>query len=180
MLRLVIPPSEGFNQADSTFTEIEKECVLVLEHSLVSLSKWESKWCVPFLSKTEHTALQKIDYVKCMTVTQSVDDAVYGRLTAAHFEAIQEYIDAPMTATTIHDMRHQTSRETVTAEIIYYWMVTYNIPFECQKWHLNRLLMLTNVCNIKQQDPKKMRGTALNRHNTALNEARRAALGTRG
>lgn len=180
MLKLVIPAVEGFKESDSTFIEIEKERVLVLEHSLVSLSKWESKWCAPFLSRTEHTALQKLDYIKCMTITQNVDDAVYLRLTADHFKAIQEYIDAPMTATTISDIRRQTSREIVTAEIIYYWMVAFNIPFECEKWHLNRLLTLTNVCSIKQQDPKKMRGTALNRHNTALNEARRAQLGTRG
>lgn len=180
MLKILIPAVEGYVEAEQTFTEVEKEVVITLEHSLVSLSKWESKWCVPFLSKNEKTALEKLDYVKCMTVTQGLDDAVYFRLTAANFQAIQEYIDLPMTATTISDIRGPKNREIVTAEIIYYWMVTFTIPFECQKWHLNRLLMLINVCSIKQQDPKKMRGAALNRHNTALNDARRAELGTRG
>jgi hypothetical protein len=115
-----------------------------------------------------------------MTLTQNVDDEVYKHLSQANIQAIEEYIDRPMTATTITDRSRRQNREIITAEIIYYWMIALNVPFECQKWHLNRLLMLINVCSIKQEDPKKMRGKALNMKNKALNEQRRAALGTRG
>jgi hypothetical protein len=179
MLRIEIPPTELFNEEDNTFTQF-KGSVLTLEHSLVSVSKWESRWCVPFLSKNEKTALETLDYIRCMTLTQNVDDEVYKHLSQANIQAIEEYIDRPMTATTITDRSRRQNREIITAEIIYYWMIALNVPFECQKWHLNRLLMLINVCSIKQEDPKKMRGKALNMKNKALNEQRRAALGTRG
>lgn len=180
MLKLDVPAIEVYDEADNTFTT-RKGIVLSLEHSLVSVSKWESKWCVPFLSKREKPVRELLDYVKCMTLTQNVDDLVYNQLSESNLNALKEYIDAPMTATQIIDKGiTRTNREIITSEIIYYWMVVLNIPFECQKWHLNRLLMLINVCSIKQQDPKKMNRRELARSNTALNEKRRALMNTNG
>lgn len=179
MLKIEIPAAELFNESDQTFAE-KQGVALSLEHSLVSVSKWESKWCVPFLSKTEKTEDQMLDYIKGMTLTQNVDDSVYMQLSADNFDAIKEYIDLPMSATIVIDRDRKTSREIITAEIIYYWMIVLNVPFECQKWHLNRLLMLINVCSIKQQDPKKMHGKALAQENMTINAARRAKMNSKG
>ena len=178
MLKLVIPSAEVFDESDSTF-KVTKEVGLTLEHSLVSVSKWESKWCVPFLSKSERTSQQTLDYIKCMTLTQNIDDA-FNYLSQANVDAIKQYIDAPMTATVITERNKKVSREIITSEIIYYWMVALNIPFECQKWHLNRLLMLINVCSIKQEKPQKMpKGKAL-KSQAALNAQRKAMLNSNG
>lgn len=179
MLKLEIPSSEVFDESNNTFYNI-KGVTLSLEHSLVSVSKWESKWCVPFLSKREKSELEVIDYIKCMTLTQNVDDRVYAGLTKENFDAISTYINAPMTATTIKRENQRSSREIVTSELIYYWMIALNIPFECQKWHLNRLLMLVNVCSIKQEAPKKLKGKALSKSNAALNAQRRAKMMSSG
>lgn len=179
MLKIEIPAIEGYSDTDNTFINF-KGIVLSLEHSLVSVSKWESKWCVPFLSNSEKSPLETLDYIKCMTITQNVDENVYHLLTQQHIEAIREYINAPMSATTISSSDRRGSREIVTSEIIYYWMIAMNIPFECQKWHLNRLLMLINVCSIKQEPPKKLRGRSLAKSNSALNAQRLAATRTRG
>lgn len=152
-----------------------------LEHSLVSLSKWESKWCKPFLSSQEKTDEETLDYIKCMTLTSDVDPDVYNCLTAENVEQINQYIYAPMTATTFsEDKRSKINREVITAELVYYWMIALNIPFECQNWHLNRLLTLVRVCSIKNQPPKKMRKGDLMRRNASLNEARRKQLNTNG
>ena len=157
-----------------------KEQTLQLEHSLVSLSKWESKWHKPFLSPDDKSSEEVIDYVKCMTITQNVKPEVYNYLTKGNLEDINNYIDNPMTATTFNSERKSPSREIITSEIIYYWMITLNIPFECQKWHLNRLLTLIKVCNIKSNPPKKMGRQELLNRNRALNEARRKQYNTRG
>ena len=180
MLRITIPAVEQWDEAKQEFI-YTKEQTLSLEHSLVSLSKWESKWCKPFLIKQEKTFEETLDYIKCMTLTQNVDPEVYNYLTNGNIKEINEYIGAPMTATYFSDEKtSKTSREQVTAELIYYWMIALNIPFECQKWHLNRLLTLINVCNIKNQPPKKIKGKALYEQNKALNEARRKKLQTGG
>lgn len=179
MLKLDILPVETFDEVNGTF-EQTKGITLTLEHSLVSISKWESKWGVPFLSKNDKTELQTLDYVRCMTLTQNVDPNVYATLSLANFELIKKYNDAPMTATTISNRNQKNSREIITSEIIYYWMVALNIPFECQKWHLNRLLMLINVCSIKQQDPKKMNRKATAKSNAMLNAERRARAKSKG
>jgi hypothetical protein len=180
MLKLVTPSTDVYIEQTSTFTTI-KGATLTLEHSLVSLSKWESKWCVPFLSTKEMTKEQTLDYIKCMTLTQNVDQSVYQTLSEENFSSIREYINATMTATKIVEKNSKPNREIITSEIIYYWMIALNIPLDpCQKWHLNRLLMLINVCSIKQQDPKKMRGKKLLRSNAALNAQRRAAMGSKG
>ena len=180
MLQITIPAGEQWDEINQVFINT-KEQTLQLEHSLVSLSKWESKWCKAFLTKNEKTDEETIDYIKCMTITQNVDPNAYNCLTKENVEQIKKYIEAPMTATYFSEEHSgKSSREQVTSELIYYWMIALNIPMECQKWHLNRLLTLIRVCNIKSQPPKKMSKRAIMSRNTALNAARRKQLNTRG
>ena len=180
MLQITIPGIELWDESREIFTQT-KEQTLQLEHSLVSLSKWESKWGKAFLSKQEKTYEETIDYIKCMTITQNVDPNVYNHLSKSIIDKITEYIEAPVTATYFSkEQSSGNSREQVTSELIYYWMIALNIPFECQKWHLNRLLTLIRVCNIKNQPPKKMSKRAIMSRNAALNAARRKQLNTRG
>lgn len=181
MLRITIPAAELFDESTESFI-YKKEQTLVLEHSLVSLSKWESKWNKAFLTKEDKTTEEVIDYVRCMTVTQNVDPEVYFRLSSQNVDDINAYIDAPMTATVINRQNRKGgfNREKVTSELIYYWMIALNIPFECQKWHLNRLLTLIEVCEIKSKPPKKMSKREIAARNSALNEARKQKLKTHG
>lgn len=181
MLQITIPSTELWDENKQEFVTI-KEQVLQLEHSLVSVSKWEAKWCKIFLSKKEKTYEETIDYIKCMTITQNVNPDVYKYLTKENIDKINEYILAPMTATWFSDEKGNSSgsREQITSELIYYWMISFNIPFECQKWHLNRLLTLIRVCSIKNKDPKKMSRREIMSRNAALNAARKKQLNTRG
>ena len=180
MLRITVPSTELWNEEKQEFV-YTKEQTLQLEHSLVSLSKWESKWCKAFFSKKEKTLEEIVDYVKCMTLTQNVDPVVYDYLTNDNIDQINKYIEAPMTATYFSEDRiARANREQITAELIYYWMIALNIPFECQKWHLNRLLTLIKVCNIKNQPPKKRNRKEIMSRNAALNAARRRRLNTSG
>ena len=171
-----------FDEVNNKFITINtKETTLRLEHSLVSLKKWESKWRKPFLSnKHPKTNDEIIDYIKCMTLTQNVDENIYGILTSKNLTDIQQYIDNPMTATTFPVEQPKRNGEIVTAEIIYYWMISLNIPMECQKWHLNSLLTLIKVCSTKNQPPKKMSKREIMNRNTALNQARRQKLNSKG
>ena len=179
MLQITIPATEFYDEVNERFVNT-KEQTLVLEHSLVSLSKWESKWCKPFISN-KHTFEETADYVRCMTITQNVDPSVYASLTDENVRQVNEYIDAKMTATWFTEKtKGKSSSEQITSELIYYWMISLNIPFECQKWHLNRLLTLIRVCNEKNQPPKKMsRRDTLNQYR-ALNAARRRQYSARG
>lgn len=180
MLRITIPAGEQWDEKNQEFIT-SKEQTLCLEHSLVSVSKWESKWCKPFLTKNAKNTDETIDYVKCMTITKNVDPSVYSFLTNENIERINHYIEAPMTATWFSDdKRGKSSNEQVTSELIYYWMIALNIPMECQKWHLNRLLTLIKVCNIKNQPPKKMSKRDLMSRNRALNAARKKQYNTKG
>ena len=181
MLQITVPLSpEGWDEEKNEFVE-PKVQVLNLEHSLVSLSKWESKWCKPFLSKTPKTSEETMDYIKFMTITQNVKPEVYEHLTQSNIEEINSYIESPMTATTFtEDKNGKTNREIITSELIYYWMVALQIPFECQKWHLNRLITLIRVCNVKNAPPKKMSKRDIMSRNAALNAARRKQLNSKG
>ena len=181
MLRITIPAIELYDEINEEFVS-SKEQQLQLEHSLVSLSKWEAKWCKPFLTKENKTFEETVDYVKCMTLTQNVDPKAYGAINTKIVNEINKYIDAPMSATVLpaNDTPGPKNPEQVTSELIYYWMVMFNIPFECQKWHLNRLLMLINICNIKNSPKKKTNPQEIMSRNKALNEQRRAQLNTKG
>lgn len=180
MLQLTIPSVELWDESQQQFI-YTKEQTLKLEHSLVSLSKWESKWCKPFLTKQEKTDEETIDYVRCMTITQNVDPKVYNYLTDENIKEVNKYIEAPMTATWFtEDKNTKPNREQVTSELIYYWMIALNIPFKCETWHLNRLLTLIKVCNIKNQPPKKMNNKELLGHHARLNASRRKQLNKKG
>lgn len=173
MLEITIPGAELWDESKQEFISTNTQ-ILRLEHSLVSISKWESKWKKAFLGNQEKTFEETIDYIKCMTITQNVDPNVYNYLTKENIEEIHKYIGDPMTATTISENKNQpVNREIMTAEVIYYYMIALNIPFECQKWHLNRLLTLIKVCSIKNQPPKKMGKNELLKRNAALNAVRR-------
>lgn len=179
MLTVVIPQSEQYDPVNAVFV-YTKEQVLTLEHSLLSISKWEAKWHKPFLGKDGKTPEETVDYIKCMTLTRNVDPLVYNCITPEIIEAVNRYIDEPMTATTFSKDNSKPSKDVITAEIIYYWMIALNVPFECQKWHLNRLLTLIKVCSIKNSPEKKMSKREIMSRNRSLNEARRKARNSKG
>ena len=180
MLQITIPAVEQWDESAQEFV-YSKEQTIQLEHSLISLSKWESKWHKPFLSKTEKTTEETIDYIRCMTLTQNVKPEVYSNLSVENILQVNEYIENPMTATTFVENRDgKRSREIITAELIYYWMISLNIPVEFEKWHLNRLLTLIRVCNIKNQPPKKRSRREIMSQNASLNAARKQQLNTNG
>lgn len=180
MLKITVPAVEKWDEEKQEFVYTSAQ-TLQLEHSLVSLAKWESRWCKPFLSKKGMTQEETIDYIKCMTITQNVPSEIYDNLTRKNIAEVSAYIDAPMTATTFSETRKgRGGGEIITAEVIYYWMIALNIPPEYQKWHLNRLLTLIKVCNIKNNPPKKMSKSAILNRNRALNASRRQQLNSRG
>jgi hypothetical protein len=182
MLYLTIPEQESWDAQNRVFVT-QKATTLQLEHSLVSLSKWESKWCKPFLSKEDKTDEELVDYIKCMTITQNVSPDVYARIASSGelITTIQNYINASMTATTFSvEDKGKGRREVVTSEIIYYWMISFNIPVKFETWHLNRLLTLIRVCSIKNASPKKQSKKDIMSRQAALNAARKKRLSTRG
>lgn len=180
MLRLIVDESEVYDEESETF-ETLAAVVIDLEHSLVSLSKWESVFEKPFLSSGEKTSEEILFYIRCMIVTPNLDFDVLNRLSYSNIEEIQKYIDSKQSATTFGIMPERRSRgEVITSELIYYWIVSFNIPFECQHWHLNRLFSLIRICNIKNSKPKKMSRFEIAQRNRELNAKRRAELGTKG
>lgn len=175
-----IPETELYLNSVEEFHTIRAQ-TLVLEHSLVSISKWEAKWCKPFISKDPKTQEELLDYIRCMTVSNNVDPLVYMALNNEHVRQINEYIDAPMTATWFSEKEKKgRSKEVITSELIYYWMTAFQIPFECQKWHINRLMTLIRICSIKNQPPKKMSKKDAMGRQRSLNAARRKAMNTAG
>ena len=180
MLRIKIPAAELWDEKTGTFIHT-KEQTLQLEHSLVSISKWESRWNKEFLSKKEKSMVETIDYIKCMTLTQNVDPLVYQCITNSHIDAVNAYIEEPMTASTVKEEKGgPINRQQITSELIYYWMTAYHIPFECQKWHLNRLLMLIRICNAENKPPKKRSKRDLYRHHAEVNAANRKKFNSKG
>lgn len=181
MLTIVVPEAEMFNEATQEFFYTKPQ-TLKLEHSLLSLSKWESKWKKPFLGRNEKTPEEMLDYIRCMTINSGVDPAIYMNLDVSSIKKINSYIDDTMTATTINDrQRRGSTGEQITSELIYYWMINFGIPFECEKWHLNRLLTLIQVCSVKANaSGNKMKPKEILKQNSDLNALRRAQMGSKG
>lgn len=179
MLTITIPAIELYDDAKQEFVT-SKAYTLQLEHSLVAISKWESKWCVPFLSKNDKTFAESVDYIRCMTITQNVDPTIYEILPNHVVIEVSDYINATMTATTVNSITKNHGKEIITSEVLYYYMVALNIPFECQKWHLNRLLMLISICNIKSSPQQKMGKKETINRNKELNAARRNMTNSKG
>lgn len=180
MLEIEISDSEFFNDETNEFVTI-KGGTLILEHSLLSISKWESKFCKPFIIESEHSYDEMIEYIKCMTINKNVSDTIYDLIDTSAYNTIVSYINAPMTATVIKDVnvKHGTG-SFITNEVIYYYMTALNIPFECEKWHFNRLLTLINVCSQKSAPPKKMSKDEVRSRYAELNAKRRAMLNSKG
>ncbi len=178
MLHLVLS-DEYYDEANNLFVK-KKEQALQLEHSLVSISKWEAKWRKPFLAKGPKTLEETIDYIRCMTITQNVKPDVYSKINDTAIEKVKEYIAAPMTATWFSKGRSGSRQRIMTSERIYSLMISLDIPFECQKWHLNRLLTLIQVCSIENVPRRKMSKNEIYKSNCALNNARRNKLHSKG
>lgn len=180
MLPITVPEREIYDEEKNEFIKIPRTN-LKLEHSLVSISKWEAKYKVPFISnKYQKTQEQIMDYIKFMTITQNVDDLVYLGLTTENIKEISEYIEDPMTASWVSDDKKGHNNEAITSELIYWWMTALQIPWEAQKWHLNRLLMLIRIGNIKSQPSEKLSKSQILSRNRALNEARKKKFNTKG
>lgn len=190
MLEILVKAKEGWDESKQEFVNV-RATTLCLEHSLVSLSKWEAKYRKPYLSSNEKTKEEILYYIKCMTITQNVDPMVYELLSSEDFKKINDYITDTATATWFTDRKQTGSapqrpnKEIITSELIYYWMVSYRIPFECQKWHLNRLLTLIRICNVKEAQQNSKHGNKMSKRdilsqNRALNAARKQKLGTKG
>lgn len=180
MLTIIVPGVEVFDEESQEFTT-QGDFVLELEHSLVSLSKWEGIFEEPFLENKNKSEEQLLGYIKAMTLTPNVPEEIYHKLSDANIKDINNHINAKMTATWFADEPGAPkTREVITAELIYYWMTAFQIPFECETWHLNRLFTLIRICNIKQSKPKKMSRAELAARNRKLNEDRRRALESKG
>ena len=179
MLQVKIPDVEFYDERTNEFV-IQKGCVLTMEHSLLSLAKWESKWHIPFLSDKDKTDEQLLDYYRCMTITKNVNPLVFNNFDSRIVKAISDYMNDPMTATWFNDRGGNNNRAVITAEILYYDMIALGIPFECEKWHLNRLLTLIRVVSEKSNPPKKMTRNEVLAQQRRLNAERRAKMKTKG
>lgn len=181
MLTITIPSAEFWDEKSEQFIYTKAQ-TLKLEHSLVSISKWESRWHKPFLSKETKTYEETIDYIKCMTLTQNVSPDVYQYITNANIDAVNQYIAASLTASTVREEKGGSTniRKNITSELIYYWMVCYNIPLECQKWHLSRLFMLIRICEAENKPHKKRSKRDLYRYHNEVNAANRKRFNSKG
>ena len=186
MLEILVEGREIYDEDANRFHKCETT-KLHLEHSLISLSKWESKWKVPFIGESRKTDEQTLDYIKAMTISRGVPDEVYYCLSQTNLEAIRDYLLDSMTATTINEYGPKRTKPTIiTSELLYYYMFSYQIPMECQKWHLSRLIMLIRVFNAKAQEQEAgAKNTRVNKpevaaQRRALNAQRRAKLNSSG
>lgn len=182
MLQIRIDDVDCFDERTETFTTIKGQ-TLQLEHSLVSISKWEAKWKKPFLSREGQNREETIDYIRFMTITQNVNPKIYDLITDAHIRAVNNYINDPMTATTFTKQEGKGAGpggKVITSEEIYYYMTAFQIPWKAERWHFNRLMTLIHICEEKNKPKKKMRKGDIARQRRGLNAARRAKYNTRG
>ncbi len=182
MFKLTIPKAELYNSQTNEFINVKEPINLSLEHSLVSISKWESKWKKSFLSTKNKTREETLDYIRCMTLNQTIPPEYYECISGVDIKRLNDYINDPMTATTFPEDNNKKGGvpKIITSEQIYSWMVQYGIPFECQKWHLARLMVLIRICAAANQPAKKMSAKELAERNRRINRARRAALHSKG
>ena len=191
MLPITIPAQPDKEYYDETKQEfvyvkgLQREQKLQLEHSLISLSKWEQIWHIPFLKTIEEEKLtteQTVSYIRCMTTNSNVDPAAYNYINNEIVIKVNKYISDPMSATVIYNLRKsEGNKETITSELIYYWMLMAGIPFECEKWHLNRLIKLIQICSIKNdKEGNRMSNQEILSRNAALNAQRRAKMKSKG
>lgn len=181
MLQLLIDNTDFYDSEKNLFITVKPQ-ILVLEHSLISISKWESKYKRPFF-KNDKTMPEFIDYIRFMTINKNIDPIVYNCINGKNLNTINNYINDPYTATTINNhstMRKRLGNDVITSEVVYYWMVSYQIPFECEKWHFNRLITLIKVCEAMNSSQKKMSSKSVMKQNSAINAARRKAHHTKG
>jgi hypothetical protein len=180
MLKIIIPGTEYFNEETEEFESVG-DFELELEHSLISLSKWESKHQKPFLSSSDKTPEEILEYIEAMILTPVYPEDLFSRFAHENFSRINAYIESSQSATTFGSMPARKGRgEVITSELIYYWMVAFNIPFECERWHLNRLFALVRICNLKNSKPQKMSRSEIAARNRELNAQRRQQYNTRG
>lgn len=180
MLTIIVLGEEVFDETTQEFST-QGDVVLNLEHSLLSLSKWESKHKKPFLGTEIKTTEEVLDYIRMMNTTQTFPPEVFSNLSQSNFDAINDYIDDKMSATWFADTPVRSAgREIITSELIYYWLIAFEIPFECETWHLNRLFTLIRVCSVKNEKPKKISRSEIAQRNRDLNASRKAKHNTSG
>lgn len=181
MLKLLVGATEVYDDETCKFSTVGGEIVW-LEHSLISLSKWESKYGRPFLGPKEKTTEETLGYVEAMLVSDFPGGNFLEKLSRENFDEVEAYINQTQSATTFRETSTPAkgNAEIISAELIYFWMISYNIPFECQYWHLSRLFALIRVCNVKNSKPKKRSAKEAAAERKALNEARRAQFGSSG
>lgn len=179
VLEITIPQTSLYDEVNNLFIDVDEQ-KLTLKHSLVSVAKWEARWHTPFLDKKNKTYEQTIDYIRCMTLNKNVDQSVYKAITNDIIEKVDSYINDSMTAVVFKKDDSSNGSEIVTAELVYYWMTALNIPYECRKWHFNRLITLIRVCNIKNSPDKKMSKRQTASHYKELNKARRKKYNSKG
>lgn len=180
MLEITTREDEFYDERADKFIQIPA-CTLTLEHSLISLAKWESRWHKPYFDGLAKSSAEDLDYIKCMVIGNVKDDHVFSTLSTENIYTIKEYINNPMTATTFQKKTSgKNKKEVTTAETLYAHMFAHRIPMDCQKWHLNRLLTLLRVCDLQNAPREKMSKKQTASWNAEQNAARRAKYNTRG
>lgn len=180
MLKLRVQSKEWFDEKKSEFITFDG-ADLELEHSLKAIREWEGKWERPFFSDKQMTKAEFIDYVRCMTLNK-VDKLAYLSLSNANVREIQKYLEKKHTATWFSNKQNTPKRrnETVTAELVYYWMTELGIPYTCESWNFNTLMTLIEVCNRKNAKPSKRNSSDILSEQAKLNAERRKRLNTKG
>lgn len=181
MLTIRVSSGEFYTESTGTFTQLPEQTIQ-MEHSLISISKWESKWHKPFFDGKDKTREETVDYFRCMSITQNVNPLTWLNLSKANEEEIMKYIQDPMTGTTFNERNKygKGGRQVISSEVIYWEMIELGIPFECERWHINRLFTLIHVCQVKSQGNKKMSRKDLVNQNKMLNAARKGRMGSTG
>lgn len=181
MLQIIVHGIESWNERTEQFVTKGEDVLLCLEHSLVSISKWESKYNTPFYKIDDKTTEQLMFYVKCMTLNEeSISDDIYNRLTSDNIKTISDYIESPQTATVLYTRNKSNSHDIITSEYIYCFMTEFRIPFECQYWHINRLITLIRICDARQAPQQQRSENELRDMYSKLNAERKAKLNTKG